>query len=192
VITQGATEGLTVEADDNLLPLITSVVRDGTLELGFDRANWSDTIRPSRPIRYLVSLRDLSALDLSGLGSLSSLSLAAGSLRLTISGSGNVRLDQLTANDLDATLSGSGTITLAGQVEQQAVSLPGSGDYVAGDLESQSADVTLSGSGNITVWVRERLDVRIGGSGTVNYFGTPTTGRRDITGSGDINPMGDK
>jgi hypothetical protein len=81
---------------------------------------------------------------------------------------------------------------LAGQAERQVVSLPGSGNYEAGGLESQSAEVTLAGSGNVTVWVREALDVRLSGSGTVNYFGTPTVGQRDISGSGDINRMGEK
>jgi hypothetical protein len=192
IITQGASEGLVIEADDNLLPLITSEVRSGTLELGFDRANWATVIQPSQPIRYLVAVRELGALDLAGSGRMEAASLSAEGLRLTISGSGDIVVEQLSASDLNATLSGSGSMQLAGQAERQVVSLPGSGNYEAGDLESQSAEVTLAGSGNVTVWVREALDVRLSGSGTVNYFGTPTVGQRDISGSGDINPMGEK
>src|SRR5687767_8419257 len=47
VVQQGATEGLIIEAEDNLLPLITSTVENGTLRLAFDRATWRDTIRPT-------------------------------------------------------------------------------------------------------------------------------------------------
>ena len=119
-------------------------------------------------------------------------SLETEALRLTVSGSGDIALAQMSASELEATLSGSGSLTLAGTAERQRVSLPGSGNYEAGDLESQSAEVTISGSGNGTVWVREALDVRLSGSGTVNYVGTPTVGPRDISGSGDINPMGER
>src|SRR4026207_1743458 len=63
-ITQGASESLTVEAVDTLLPLITTEVKDGVLRLGFSRADWRTVIRPTKPIRFLVSVRDLSALDL--------------------------------------------------------------------------------------------------------------------------------
>jgi hypothetical protein len=192
IITQGESEGLVIEADDNLLPLITSEVRGGTLELGFDRANWADVIQPSTPILYMVAVRDLNALDLAGSGRIEAASLSAESLRLTISGSGDIALEQVSASELNAALPGSGNMLLTGEAERQVVSLAGSGTYEAGDLESQSAEVTLSGSGNVTVWVREALDVRLSGSGTVNYFGTPAVGQRDISGSGDINPMGEK
>jgi hypothetical protein len=191
IITQGESEGLVIEADDNLLQLITSQVRGDTLELGFDRANWRASIQPSQPIRYLVAVRELGALDLAGSGRMEVADLSAEGLRLTLSGSGDIALDQLSASDLNVTLPGSGNLQLAGAVERQTVGLGGSGNYEAGDLESQSAEVTLSGSGNVTLWVREALDVRLSGSGTVNYFGTPTV-ERDISGSGDINPLGEK
>src|SRR5258705_10697028 len=59
VITQGASEGLTIEAEDNLLPLITSEVKDGVLRLDFNRADWRTVIKPTKPIRFLVSVCDL-------------------------------------------------------------------------------------------------------------------------------------
>jgi hypothetical protein len=191
-ITQGASEGLTIEAEDNLLPLITSEVRDGVLGLDFNRADWRDVIKPTKPIRFLVSVRDLSALDLAGSGTIQAGALQAPNLAVTLSGFGDVTLDELRGESLKATLDGSGNITAAGQIERLEIFLTGSGKVNADNLESQSATVSLGGSGDVTLWVRSQLDVSISGSGTVNYFGTPTIGKRDITGSGDINPMGDK
>jgi hypothetical protein len=192
VITQGASEGLTIEAEDNLLPLITSEVRDGVLNLDFSRADWRDVIRPTQPIRFLVGVKDLGALDLAGSGSIQAGVLQIPNLKVVVSGSGDVTLDELRADSLIATLDGSGNITAAGQVQRLDVFLTGSGQVSAGDLESQAALVSLGGSGDVTLWVRDALDVSISGSGTVNYFGQPTVGKRDISGSGDINPMGDK
>ncbi|MEP7358656.1 MAG: head GIN domain-containing protein [Anaerolineales bacterium] len=192
VITQGATEGLTIEAEDNLLPLITSEVKDGVLRLDFSRADWRDIVKPTKPIRFLVAVKDLSALDLAGSGSLRAGSLQSPNMKITLSGSGDVTLDDLQGQALNATLNGSGNVTAGGQIQKLDLLLSGSGQVMAGNLESQAASVSVSGSGDVTIWVREQLDVAISGSGTVNYFGTPTIGQRDITGSGDINPMGDK
>jgi hypothetical protein len=192
VLTQGATEGVTVEADDNLLQYVRTDVRGGTLELGFDDAGWRERYQPSRPIRFLVSLRTVSALDLAGAGSLTATQLDAEALTLALNGAGDITLAGLAAETLRASLSGTGNIALAGRVDGQEVQLSGAGDYQAGDLESQHAEVALSGTGEITLWVRQALDVTLSGTGAVNYFGQPTLGRREITGVGDINPMGEK
>ncbi len=191
-ITQGASESLSIEAEDNLLPLITSEVRDGVLRMDFNRADWRDVIKPTKPIRFFVTLRDLGVLDLGGSGSIHAGTLQTPNLKVVLSGSGDVMLDEFQGEALLATLDGSGNITAAGQTGRLEVTLTGSGKVDAGSLESQTALVSVGGSGDVTLWVRSQLDVSISGSGTVNYFGLPTVGKRDITGSGDINPMGDK
>src|SRR5262245_28969601 len=60
VITQGNTEALTIEAEDNILPVLTSDVRAGQLTLG-TRNNTH--IRPTKPIRYTLTVKDLNAID---------------------------------------------------------------------------------------------------------------------------------
>jgi hypothetical protein len=189
---EGAAPSLTIEAEDNLLPLITSSVQDGTLRLGFDRATWRDTIRPTQPIRFLLTLPSLAAFDLAGSGTLQASSLRAEQLTLRLTGTGDLTIDQLEANSLDVRLDGTGDLTLAGAVDSQTVSLSGTGQYQAGDLASAAAQITLSGTGDAVVWVRDDLAILISGAGTVSYWGQPTVSRRDITGAGDINPMGVK
>jgi hypothetical protein len=192
IITQGAAEALTVEAEDNLLPLIRTQVRGGALVIDWDRPAAITSIRATQPIVFRLTVVDLDRLELAGSGTIRADALTTEDLALTLGGSGDVTLGHLEADDLDLNLTGSGDITLAGAIEDQQVLLSGSGSYTAGDLESQTARVELTGSGDITLWVREQLDVHISGSGSVSYFGQPTVGERRITGSGDINPMGDK
>lgn len=67
-ITQGATEALTIEAEDNILPVLASNVRDGRLTLG-ERGTIG--IRPTKPIRYTLTVQDLGAVRLSGSGTIS-------------------------------------------------------------------------------------------------------------------------
>lgn len=191
-IQQGSAEALSLTAEDNLLPLITSQVDGDTLRLGFNRPTWRNSVQPTKPIQYTVTVRDLEALELAGSGSLHATSLAAESLLINVLGQGDVMVDHLEAGQTSVRLAGSGTVTLAGRAGQESVQLSGSGQVRAGDLESQTATVDVGGSGEVVVWVRSDLAVNITGAGSVSYFGLPTLSRRDISGTGDINPMGDK
>jgi hypothetical protein len=150
------------------------------------------SIRATKPIVYRLSVTSLNRLELAGSGTIQTEAFEADAFTLTLGGSGHVDVGHLEASRLDLNLTGSGEIRLGGTVADQQVLLSGSGAYSAGDLESQTAEVDLTGSGSMTLWVHELLNVRISGSGSVSYFGQPTVGERSITGSGDINPMGEK
>jgi hypothetical protein len=192
VIQEGAAASLTIEAEDNILPLITSAVAGGTLRLGFERATWRDTIRPTEPIRFVLTVRALEAFELSGSGSLYASSLHTDDLTLHITGAGDVTIEQLESSRLVVRIDGASDVNLAGTVGEQVVEISGDGQYQAGDLDSQATTVTISGSGDVVVWARSELSMNISGSGTVSYWGDPTVSRRDISGAGDINPMGVK
>ena len=139
VITQGDSESLTIEADDNILPHILTEVRNGVLEIRFDRDDWGTYYRPTRPIRFNLNLKELRSVSLSGSGAISAEALKSDRLSLDVSGSGNVRIDHLEASDLAFDLSGSGQADLFGKVTSQQISISGSGSYQAGDLECQNS-----------------------------------------------------
>jgi len=190
-IVQGETEALTIETDDNLLPYLKTTVSRGTLTIGFDDGIWLPIIRPTASIRYQLTVKTLTALELSGAGTVEAVQLTADMLTLTESGAGQITIDQLTATDVTVDMSGAGTMELAGQVSQQSVELSGLGDYQAGDLVSETATVTLSGAGEATVWVTEQLDAEISGAGTIRYYGSPQT-NTESSGIGKVESLGDK
>ena len=161
-IEQGGSESLTVEADDNVLPVLTSEVTDSVLRLGTKPRT---TVRTRNPIRYRVTLPNLTSISLSG--------------------SGSVSAENLQVNALQVDLSGSGTMDIAGSADQQTVDMSGSGRYAAAGLRSRSVTLEISGSGEATVAASERLRVDISGSGTVTYSGDPTIDQ-SISGSGRL------
>ena len=188
IITQGDTESLSVEAEDNLLPLITTDVSGGTLTIGFRRG---EVVQATKPIVYRLNLSTLRGLTLSGSGSVRSDSLTADSLRVSLSGSGSITLQKVTATDLVVDLSGSGSIVTAGEAKQLDASLSGSGSYKAPDMKSSTAKVSISGSGSVTVWAQESLATDISGSGSVAYYGKPAVTSTG-SGSGSVKSLGDK
>lgn len=173
IITQGDEEALTVETDDNLMPYIRTEVKGKTLVLGFTAEGRRKSFRPSKGIKFYLTLKELSGLDLSGAGNVKVSSLEVDRLEIRLSGAGDIQIDAVTAEDLVVHLSGAGNVELAGQVAEQNVQISGAGDYRASKLESQNAAVEVSGAGNAIVWANDSLDARITGVGAVSYYGDP-------------------
>jgi hypothetical protein len=155
-------ESLVVEADDNLLPLLTSEVKDGALILGVrDNTN----IHTTRPIRYRVTAKELNA--------------------IRSAGSGSIRASGIAAKKFSAEISGSGAMDLSGSADDAEFTISGSGSYEAAHLRAKTARVKISGSGDATVNASEQLEANIAGSGSVRYAGDPKVEKR-IAGSGSV------
>ncbi len=190
-ITQGSSEGLTIEAEDNIMPHILTKVDNGVLTISLDQENWQNMVRPTRNVKFTLKVRSLGALELSGLGNVTLPVLQADSLALKVGGAGSISIDKLNSSKVTCTMSGAGNMSLGGKVTSQTITLSGLGNYSAGDLDSQQATISLTGAGSATVWARTNLNVKISGAGSVSYYGSPTI-TKDISGLGVINSMGTK
>ncbi len=208
ILEQGETEGVEIEAEDNIIALIETKVVGNKLIV---ETKPGYNLKPTRGINIYVSLINISAVDVAGSGDILADELESDDLWIEVSGSGNVdvaaittdsmtfkisgsgdlEIDTLEADTLDVVVAGSGTVKVAGNVAEQAVDVSGSGELRAADLESETADVVIAGSGTATIWVQESLDIKVLGSGTINYYGTPTI-NQTVAGSGDINSRGDR
>jgi hypothetical protein len=125
------TESLTVEAEENLLPLLITTVENGTLTIGVKR---SVNLSPTRPVIFHVTASRLDAVGVSGSGSIDAGELTAEQFTARVSGSGNVKVAALDAPETVATISGSGGIRI-GRVEtrQLRCNISGSGNaHLAG------------------------------------------------------------
>lgn len=188
IVTQGASESLSIETDDNVMKHVKAVVENGTLKLGIEAG--TNIISTSRLI-FHVGVDDLSGLTLSGSGSVESDRLDINHLDITVSGSGKVHIADLVTGDVKVDLSSSGEINLNGSAAVQAITISGSGKYLAGDVCSETVNVNVSNSGDATVCATKTLDSNISGSGSVNYYGQPKI-NSSRSGSGNLNNLGEK
>ncbi|MFW5714619.1 MAG: head GIN domain-containing protein [Brevefilum sp.] len=145
VITQGESESLEIEAEDNIINELTAEVRDQTLVLGFQDQPWKTTVIPTRGITYTLTVIDLTDITFNGAGDLEMQSLETSSLNLVINGAGQINLDELMADSLSVQISGTGTIDIGGQVSSHVVAIEGAGNYQAGDLQTSSTEVNING-----------------------------------------------
>jgi len=197
IITQGDSESLSIETDDNLMEYIETEVKGNILEIGFSddivlsEGKGRKVLEPSDGFVFRISVIDLRVISVSGAARFEIGKLKTDEFRIEFSGAGEINLDDLNARQLEVTVSGAGDIQLAGKVNTQDIILSGLGRYQAFDLESQDAAVTISGAGGAEVWATETLDVVISGAGDVKYFGSPTV-NPEISGLGRIQNLGDK
>jgi hypothetical protein len=181
ILTQGDEEALTIETDDNLLPLIQSEVRNGRLSIGPRNVN----LRPTKSVRYQLKLKKLNDLELSGSVRVEADHIQTERLALSISGSGNMNVAHLETQVLSTHISGSGSTSASGRAETQDIHISGSGDHHASDLKSSKAVASISGSGHASLWVTETLTAHISGSGSVEYRGDARVNSH-LSGSGKV------
>lgn len=192
IVTQGGSESLTVETDDNVMEYVKTEVEGGTLTLGLvtgipTGVNVQSTTR----LIFYVGVDDLTGLSISGSGDIEAKTIDTERLDASISGSGKVQISNLAAGEVNADISGSGEVDLAaGKAVEQDISIGGSGRYLAGELCGAAVKVSVSGSGEATVCATETLEADISGSGNVNYYGRPSINVSG-SGSGQLNNLGE-
>lgn len=191
-ITQGDRESLTVTAESDVLPQITTEVRDGTLWLKYKSKSWWENLtRPNVRIEYALTVRELSGLSLSGAGKVTAPGIRTESLSLNVSGAGKLDFDSLEVNEFTLNLSGAGKCKVSGTTGTQTITISGAGKYKAPEFKSGDATVVLSGTGSVTLSVRDALTARISGAGKIGYYGSPTVTEK-ITGIGSVRNLGDE
>jgi hypothetical protein len=182
----GDKESVVVEADDNLVAKVETVVDNGSLRIRFrDRFNFSS----SREIKVLVVARRIERMAISGSGDIRAAALKGESLDANISGSGDIRIGTLDYRAVQVAIGGSGDFTAGGMADSLEASIAGSGNVAAGKLETRRAAVNIVGSGDARVWVREALSVSVAGSGDVAYYGDPAISK-SVLGSGSVKRLG--
>lgn len=187
VVRQAAAEAVQVRGDDNLLPLLETLVEqrrgEPTLVVRWKR---SANIRHAGEIVVSVDAVRLKALAASGSGSIEAAAFKTPSMRLSVAGSGDIRVPALEAADVDASIAGSGDVKVGGKAQRVKVSIAGSGDADLGALEADDVAVSIAGSGDANVTAASALSVSIAGSGDVRYGGAVTAVKSRIVGSGDV------
>lgn len=157
----GDATAVSVVAEDNILPLISTEVQNGRLIV-----KTTGSYRTRHSPKVVISTPSLAA--------------------LTIDGSGDAKLSNLKGEKLALEISGSGDILAEGAVEQLKLSIDGSSDANLVALQTQRATIEINGSGDVNLSVAAALDAVVNGSGDIVYHGEPAQVSSHVHGSGEI------
>jgi hypothetical protein len=161
-ITQGETDSLTITADEDMLPHLTSEVVNGTLELGVKPRLLFKSLRH---VTYAVTIQRLEGVQLSGAGTVHATGVKTAAFNVAISGAGDM--------------------SVSGGAQSQNVRISGAGNYNASEFQTDTADVTITGAGNARINATQMLYATISGAGAITYHGMPQVSQR-ITGVGSV------
>jgi hypothetical protein len=187
-VRQTGREALTISGDDNILPLIETVVESGTRgKTLVIRGKRGESWRSKSEIKVVVEVARLTGLAISGSGD----ALVAGALKtpkldLSIAGSGDARIEALAADEFGVRIAGSGDVRALGSARAVKVSIAGSGDAVLAGLTAEDVTVSIAGSGDAQVSASKSLSASIAGSGDVRYSGNPANVKSSVMGSGSV------
>lgn len=206
LLTQGEPEQLTIEAEDNIIPEIETIVSDKTLTVRFRQQLGSLSYILSKPVTIRLQMPTIHGIALSGGSKLETAQIAGEQATLEFSGGSSGEIDELLVSDvtintsggdtvnvgaitaemLNVTMSGGSKITIgAGSVTEQYVTASGGSDYDAAGVQSQVATVTMSGGGEAKVAVSESLQAEASGGSRVEYSGNPSV-TQNASGGGEV------
>jgi len=189
-VSQGSSESVKIEAEDNLLPGLKTEVRNNTLKIYYQvQGDWR--VNPTKAVKITIVVKELKDVDFESAGELILEGIETDDLNVSMSGAGSLKLKEITAQKLSVDLSGAGSMTASGETNDLRLVISGFGSYDGKEMHSQTADVNLSGAGSATLWVDDELDAQVSGVGSVNYYGTAEV-TKTVSGVGGVNHVGNK
>jgi hypothetical protein len=186
-ISQGGSESLKIDAEDNILPGLQTRVRNNRLEI-FYKVQEGKAVRPTKPVKITIVVKDLDEVDFESAGKLDIQGIETDSLTVSVSGAGDLKLKEIVVKDLSVNLSGAGSMSATGSADDLSLNISGFGSFNGKELHGKTADIDLSGAGSATVWVDDRLDAGISGAGSINYYGSPDV-NKNVSGVGGVTQL---
>lgn len=175
-VRQGSSESVKVEADENLLEVIETELRDDMLHV-FSEVN----IRRAKSKKVFITIRELEKIKITSAGDvIGEGRFKCDELQISITSAGDLDLE-VEADEIDISLSSSGDAKLVGRTGFLRASLSSAGDLNAFGLEAAKCRITASSAGNARVWVTKELDASASSAGDIYYRGEPE--ERDISSS---------
>lgn len=187
-VSQGYRFEVTVEADEELLPLIETNLEDNLLHIRYKQHL---VLKPTQTVRIRITMPVIHGVIQKGSGRIEcdDFSQTEHDLDIDMSGSGNVHINNLVGKVLNTKINGSGNVTVGnGSLNTAELQINGSGSINILNVVSENADVNVQGSGMVKLNVSNYLKVVITGSGDVHYTGNPKIDSW-ITGSGRLKKM---
>ena len=183
LLVNGKEGEITLKGEENILPLIETIIENNTLKIRFQK---NTNVRTTKKVIITVPVTDIETITLAGSGNIESKNVLKGENIITkLSGSGSINLVTNT-EEINAEITGSGNINLEGTAVHFNTKITGSGDVKAYELQAEEVQIKITGSGSVKANVSKRIAAKITGSGNVYYQGNPKYVNSKTTGSGSI------
>jgi hypothetical protein len=178
-VTLGTDTTVVLEADENVLPLVTSEVKDGKLVLGLKPA-WMVSVR--KPIRAHLVTPKLVTADASGGAKVDGTASEAPDFKAAASGGARITLCGVKAERVSVASSGGATVSLCGTTGDLQVAASGGAIVFTDGLTAGSVHLDGSGGAMGKVFAANAVTGDLSGGASFTVLGNP--GNRQVSLSG--------
>lgn len=184
VLSQGASEGVWIETDENLMDHIQVEVLGGTLKI-----YTVNNLSPSNRISVHVSFIQMDEIDVSGAVKLTAENeLQLNRIRIGSSGASEVELG-IYVSQVSVDISGASKVRLHGSADRLSVDCSGASKLYASELQCDSVDLDVSGASYAEVWAENSLAAEASGASKIKYKGNVSNIRQNTSGASEVKPM---
>lgn len=160
-ITCGQKNDIQIIGDDNIVPLISTTVKENTLYISHD-----GSIHPKTKLRVVITVGDIN--------------------QVSSSGASNIAVRGIHNEEFDIDVSGAGSFYASGETGKLSVDLSGATDVDTKDLRAKAVTIDVSGASDAEVFASEELSAEVSGVGNITYYGNPQTVNQEVSGVGSI------
>jgi hypothetical protein len=162
-ITVGGAPSVVLRGDDNLLPMVETVVADEQLRIGT-----KGSIEPKSPLVAQVTAPALAG--------------------VRIDGANDVSIKSVSGDVFAIDVRGASKVAAAGKVHQLQIDVSGAAQVDVAGLVAEEIVLHASGAASVDVNATSSLDVTVAGTAHVTYRGKPKTVHQQISGVGTLEP----
>ncbi len=155
-------ESLEISGDDNIIPFITTEVKNSTLYVRGTKG-----YSPEQKLQIRVSTPDVK--------------------QFVFDGVGEANLSNIKNDRLEIVLTGVGSFSASGETKEADITVSGVGSVDAKNLRAVNAKVNSTAIGSVDLYATGQLDVNASGVGEVNSHGSPIFERGGQIGLESIN-----
>lgn len=161
IVAQKQEQGIELEGDDNILPLVKTEVKNGTLHV------WSDEpFNVKNAVRLKIAAADVQAMNISG------------ACKVNVQ---NIKTDRFELN-----VSGASDVTMQGETTSLKIDSNGASKVDSEKLTARAANVTTNGAGTTRVYVSEEMTAKASGASKIIYSGDPKVVNKKDSGASKI------
>ncbi|UNY98717.1 DUF2807 domain-containing protein [Zhouia spongiae] len=181
VVIQGKSTSVSVEADENIIDLIQTEIRNNELKIHTsEQIGWAKSKKVFVTLPVITALESSSGADIETDGELN-----VESIKLDASSGSDIHVT-LKANKIEANTSSGADIKIYGSTDDLYARASSGSDIKANNLSALNAYAKASSGADISVNCTELLDAKSSSGGDVKYSGNPKVVDKKGSFAGDV------
>ena len=180
-LTQSNTTKINVEADENILDLLITEVKNNELKIYFEK-----NVYRAKARNVYLTTNDISKINTSSGASVKSENtLIVNSLDLDSSSGSSIKI-YVNSDEVSSSTSSGASIKIYGKTNYFLANASSGSSIDADELKSKEATAQASSGANINLNVSDKLTASASSGGDIDYEGNPTKIKKDTSSGGSV------